>query len=73
MTAVTTRAQREALRRLFLRDYDTSYEPPAEALRAYRAFRRARVSWGGVAGDRYLVVRLWGMYIGIESDGHTHT
>lgn len=69
---VTTRKQREAMWRLFRRDYDTSYESRRQQLRRYRKFRRT-VKWCGTRTDRYLGVRLWGMFIGIERDGYTHT
>jgi hypothetical protein len=69
---VTTRAQREALWRLFQRDYDGTYEAPAMLWRRYRRFRR-RWRWTGIGQDNYLFGNLWGMWIGIERDGYTHS
>lgn len=69
---VTTRAQREALWRLFCRDYDPSYESGTILLRRYRAFRR-KFRFAGLGSDRYLFGQLWGMWLGIERDGYTHS
>lgn len=60
MTCTTTRPQREAIRRLFLRNPDGSPD--------YRHFRRRIVSsldWIGI--------EIRGVYHGIERDGHIHT
>ena len=69
---VTTRKQREAMWRLFQRSYDGSYEDSGAVLRRYRAFRR-KVQWAGTRNDHWLFVQLWGMWIGIERDGYTHS
>lgn len=66
----TTRQQREALWRLFCRQYDTSYEPRRMLLRRYRAFRRTVLpEIGGPA----IMVRWASMWIGIEPDGYAHS
>lgn len=67
---VTTRQQREAIYRLFLRSYDTSYDGPAALRRLYRAFRRG-FRWG--FGGEYIGGQWCGMYVGIELDGYTHS
>lgn len=72
MPRPTTRKQREALWRLFLRSYDPSYESRRVVLRRYRSFRR-RARWCGFGSDRYLGLQLWGMFIGIELNGYTHS
>lgn len=55
---VTTKAQRKALKRVWLRD-------PAVP---YRSFRRS-VQWG----HGYVMVQFAGMWLGIEQDGYTHS
>ncbi len=59
----TTRAQREAVKRLFDRN------PDGET--SYRTFRR-RFSWP-IHADCYLFGKWCGMWVGIEWDGYTHT
>ena len=59
----TTRAQREALFRLWCRGHQGM---------TYLQFRRtAKMPWGKI--DPYLAVSWCGMYIGIEPDGYTHS
>lgn len=59
---VLTRAQREAIRKLWYRSPDGEY--------SYLAFRRR--FHPGIGGD-YVFGHWVGMYVGIEPDGHTHT
>jgi hypothetical protein len=71
----TTKAQRQALKRL----YDRQLASIAEAIkrseqpkgpRTYRALRKSiRPGFGG----DYVMVPLWGMWLGIEADGYTHS
>lgn len=69
-TKPTTRAQREAVFKLFLRSHPESKLSDGAATRAaYRTFRRG-FRWG--FGD--YIGGIWaGMYVGIELDGHTHS
>lgn len=65
----TTRAQREAVFKVFCRDNpDATLKTPATRA-AYRAFRRGfRRYTGGYIGG------MWkGMFLGIETDGYTHS
>lgn len=62
---VTTKAQREAMYRLWLRAIASDKPDP----RSYLAFRRS-IRW---AFGNCLMVQLWGMWIGIETDGYTHS
>lgn len=60
MTCKTTRLQREAIRRLFVRNPDGSPD--------YRHFRRrvtSSLDWVGIT--------IHGVYHGIEKDGYVHT
>jgi hypothetical protein len=59
-----TRAQIESLYRLYSRNNDGS--------NSYLAFRR-RARLTGITGDMYLGIDWCGMFVGIESDGHSHT
>ena len=59
----TTRKQREALLRLYRRN-TSDHE-------SYLSFRRS-LMFSVPAGD-YVAVMWCGMYVGIETDGHTHT
>ena len=65
MTAIT-KEQRAAIYRLWLRARDPGQKIPTSA--TYRQFRR-----GVVAGYDCLMIELWGMWIGIERDGYTHS
>lgn len=78
----TTRAQREALFRLWRRGEETRVlvwqTPTRDNLtrelrdgRTYLQFRR-RFRWGPF-GDTYVGGPWRGMYVGVELDGHTHT
>jgi len=60
-----SKAQRRAVKRLWLRERDES-----GSLLTYRQFRRRVrvVEYLGCA-----IVEMWGMTIGIENDGYTHT
>lgn len=60
---VTTKQQREAMKRLWQR-------PTLLPKESYLQFRRG-VKWG--FGGEYLMVNRFGMWIGIERDGYTHT
>ena len=60
----TTRAQIESLYRLYSRNNDGS--------NSYLAFRR-RARLVGITGDMYLGINWCGMFIGIESDGYSHS
>lgn len=69
-----TKAQRRALFNLYERDLQAQVQSVREgrkarlALRSYRAFRKtAIISFGS------LMIPLWGMWIGIEPDGYTHS
>ena len=64
-----TRAQRVALWKLFCRKYSVAYEGNREVIRHYRAFRRQAFK---AFGD-CVMVQMWGMTLGIESDGYTHS
>lgn len=61
-----TKPQQESLWRLFLR-VNPSATMPAWS-RAYRRFRRT-VHYG----DHCAMVPLWNMWLGIETDGYTHS
>ena len=63
MMVHTTRAQREALSKLYSRD-TSGHEN-------YLSFRRS-LMFSVPAGD-YVAVMWCGMYVGIETDGHSHT
>ena len=61
---VTTRAQREALKRCWL------HQAPAES---YLTWRR-RFRWSGVGSDLYLFGQVpAGFWLGIERDGYAHS
>jgi hypothetical protein len=62
----TTREQRLAIHRLWLRARDPSQNLPTSA--TYRQFRR-RIH----AGYDCIMINIWGMWIGIEKDGYTHS
>jgi hypothetical protein len=66
MMNTTTRAQRVAIHRLWLRARDPSTKNPTSA--TYRQFRRRIVQ-----GYDCLMINIWGMWIGIERDGYTHS
>lgn len=79
MTRVTTKAQRQALKRVFDRQALTPSNArgtPVAARResidepkmSYRQFRRLAVFSFGV-----LMVPWCGMWLGIETDGYTHS
>ena len=59
----TTREQREALLKLYRRDSSDH--------KSFLAFRRALMP--SVPFGAYVAIWWCGMYVGIESDGHTHT
>ena len=61
----TTRAQREALQRLYLRWKGTG---DTKAPKSYRELRK-RV----MPGFGYIGVEWCGMFIGIEKDGYAHS
>jgi hypothetical protein len=78
----TTRAQREALFRIFQRDFPTwvspgkrrsrtSYEIEPVATIQWRKFRKTVEPY--VGDDTCVMVPRWGMWIGVESNGYTHT
>lgn len=56
---ITTRAQREALKRIWLRGADE------------RTYRELRKSVFG--GSDYIMLQWAGMWLGIERDGYTHS
>lgn len=61
----TTREQRIAIKRLWLRARDPSQDNPTTA--TYRQFRRRiQPGWDCV------MINIWGMWLGIEKDGYTH-
>lgn len=62
----TTKAQRAAMFKLYERARDPRQENPTSA--TYRQFRRRFV-----AGFDCLMIQLWGIWIGIERDGYTHS
>ena len=61
-----TKEQRAAIYRLWLRARDPGQSAPTTA--TYRQFRRRAVH-----GFDCLMIQLWGMWIGIERDGYTHS
>lgn len=61
----TTRAQREALFRVFQRDFSASFTPRSPQ---YRQFRRTVLP-----GPGCLMLPWHGMWLGIEPDGYTHS
>jgi hypothetical protein len=71
----TTRAQRVALFRVFQRDNASRISPGRDeygkcATDDYRAFlRTVRPYFGGEC----IMVPRWGMWLGIERDGYTHS
>lgn len=71
-TRAITRAQRESLYQLFMRDYSSVLLlPDADTMRSrYRAFRRKCFI---AFGDCLMVPNWHGMTVGIETDGYTHT
>ncbi len=62
-----TRAQREALKVLYLRTVEPGKSP---SVRGYRTFRR-RANYSHL--NDCLMVRFCGMICGIETDGYTHS
>jgi hypothetical protein len=59
LSFVLTKAQRQSVYRLWLRD---------EKKQPYRQFRRrVQPAYGCV------IINLWGMWLGIEPDGYTHS
>lgn len=60
---VLTRAQREAVKRV--------YDRSADGAPSYRAFRR-RIT-PELAGYGCVMLPWCGMWLGIETDGHTHS
>jgi hypothetical protein len=78
----TTRKQREALFKIFQRDFPTWVSPgkrrsrmtneiEAVPLIQYRKFRSTVVPYLG--DDSCIMVPRWGMWLGIERDGYTHS
>lgn len=61
-----TKEQRAAIHRLWLRAREPGQANPTSA--TYRQFRRRFV-----AGYDCLMINLWGLWIGIERDGYTHS
>jgi hypothetical protein len=59
-----TAAQFRALRR--------KYEQNADQASSFEEFL-TRVSPGGIGTDQYILVRWCGMWLGIETDGYTHS
>jgi hypothetical protein len=77
----TTRAQREALFKIFQRDFPTWVSPGKRRSRStgeieavpliqYRKFRDTVVPY---LGDDCIMVPRWGMWLGIERNGYTHS
>jgi hypothetical protein len=64
---ILTRAQREALYRIYIRPVNGTTRT---GLRGYRSFRRM-VSHDALMGC--VMVQWAGMWLGIEPDGHTHS
>lgn len=62
----TTRAQREALKRVYNR-IDSARKPSQRPL-PYRTFRKTVQG-----GPDCIMVPFAGMWLGIEHDGHTHS
>lgn len=62
-----TRAQREAVKTLYLRTVEPNGLP---TVRGYRAFRR-RAKYSHL--NECLMVPFCGMFCGIEADGYTHS
>ena len=63
---VTTKEQRAAMFRLYERARHPSQQNPTSA--TYRQFRRRFVQ-----GYDCLMINIWGMWLGIEKDGYTHS
>lgn len=84
---ILTRAQRVALKAVFdravlviLKDNTTRAAKQNEQYyglaryATYRQFRRTVVpAAGGYCGENYILVPWCGMWLGIETDGHTHS
>jgi hypothetical protein len=64
---ITTRAQREAVFRLYCQKFDGTVW-----MKGYRSFRK-QFQWTGVCGDYYLFGPYCGMFVGIERDGYIHS
>ena len=62
----TTKEQRQAIYDLWLRARHPSQDVPTSA--TYRQFRRRFVQ-----GYDCLMINIWGMWLGIEKDGYTHS
>ena len=60
----TTKAQRKSIYRKYCDNPDGS--------KTYREFR-AKVQPGGFGSDTYIMIQWCGMWLGIESDGYTHS
>jgi len=58
------KAQRAAVKR--------KYDQNPDSATSYRDFRR-RVQLGGLGSDRYAMMKWCGMWLGIETDGETHS
>lgn len=64
-----TRAQAEAVFKLFRRDWPNHAWGETANTRVYRRFRRRFRNYGD-----YIGIADWrGMFVGIERDGYTHT
>ena len=66
----TTRKQREAILTLWRRDNENPDLKPSDRQSEYREFRKRFISY---FYDDCLMINLWGMWIGIEKDGYTHS
>jgi len=63
---VTTKEQRVSMYNLWLRARSPSQMNPTTE--TYRQFRRRFV-----AGYDCIMINIWGMWLGIERDGYTHS
>ncbi len=71
MYKIPTKAQRQAFWALFQRAYDCSYDTKRNLWRRYLQFRHR--FWYSDSMGCYMISSLWGMTIGIEADGYTHS
>ena len=65
MNTQITRSQREAVKRLYDRSPDGAV--------SYLAFRRRFIDYSIGNIDNYIGAQWCGMFIGIETDGYTHS
>lgn len=67
----TTKAQRQSIKRIWLRQISDRLEDPLAKPESYRAFRKKLIPTFGMDGA--VSVPWAGMWLCIETDGYTHS